>query len=115
VIWRRTANNNTANKKGEPDTGPRAGAGYGIGVQVIVRLDRSGHPDSALDGLVREDPIGVIVAPGEAVGSQLYAPAAPREAVWQVQFDEPFVGVDGSGPHLSALVPQSRLEIAPEA
>lgn len=111
MIWRR----NPANGNGPSDTGRSAGAGYGIGVQVIVRLDRNVNPDSPVGYLVAEDPVGVIVAPGEAVGSQLYAPAAPREAVWQVQFDEPFVGLDGSGPHLSALVPQSRLEIAPEA
>ncbi|MGO4691898.1 hypothetical protein [Glaciibacter sp. 2TAF33] len=108
MIWKRSR----AADKNESDAGR---AGYGIGVQVIVRLERSGDPDSAVEELLSVDPVGVIVAPGESVGSQLYAPAAPREAVWQVQFDEPFVGLDGSGPHLSALVPQSRLEIAPEA
>jgi hypothetical protein len=87
-----------------------AGVRFGIGVQVVVRLDRSAHPDSVV-----EDPVGVIVAPGELVGSQFYAPSTSREAVWEVQFDEPFWGLDGSGPHQSARVSQSYLEAAPNA
>jgi hypothetical protein len=89
----------------EHDGGP-----FGVGVQVVVRLDRSRHPESTV-----EDPIGVIVAPGELSGAALYAPTAVREAVWEVRFDEPFHGLDGSGPHDSALVAQSSLEAAPEA
>jgi hypothetical protein len=88
----------------------QAGVRFGVGVQVIVRLDRSGHPESAID-----DPVGVIVAPGELVGSAFYAPSTTREAVWEVQFDEPFWGLDGSGPHESARVSQSFLEAAPNA
>jgi hypothetical protein len=101
VIWRRRE---TADA-GRPDP-----VSFGIGVQVIVRLDRSGHRDSTV-----ADPIGVIVAPGEAAGSQFYAPSTNREAVWEVQFDEPFWGLDGSGPHESARVSQSYLEAAPRA
>ncbi len=84
--------------------------GFGVGVQVVVRLDRSGHPDSPV-----EDPIGVIVAAGELQGAALYAPVTGREAVWVVQFDEPFYGLDGSGPHESARVAQNSLSAAPEA
>lgn len=84
------------------------GPAYGVGMQVIVRLDRSRFPDTLI-----EDPIGVIVAPGEFSGSALYAPTSVREAVWQVAFEEPFFGLDGSGPHDSAKVPQSLLEAAP--
>ncbi|MDJ0322289.1 hypothetical protein QMG61_00725 [Cryobacterium sp. PH31-AA6] len=83
--------------------------GFGIGVQVVVRLDRSSHPE-AMD----EDPSGVIVAAGEMEGAALYAPISGREAVWVVQFDEPFFGLDGSGPHESARVAQSSLAAAPE-
>ncbi|MDH6237456.1 hypothetical protein [Cryobacterium sp. CG_9.6] len=83
---------------------------FGVGVQVIVRLDRARFPYSLID-----DPIGVIVAPGELTGSSFYVPTTVREAVWEVQFDEPFAGLDGSGPHASAKVPESHLEAAPEA
>ena len=84
--------------------------GFGVGVQVVVRLDRSSYPEAIAD-----DPIGVIVAAGELEGAALYAPVTGREAVWVVQFDEPFYGLDGSGPHESARVAQSSLEAAPEA
>jgi hypothetical protein len=83
---------------------------FGVGVQVIVRIDRSRHPDALID-----DPIGVIVAAGESEGSALYAPTVVRERFWIVRFDEPFFGLDGSGPHDSARIPQSFLEAAPEA
>lgn len=88
----------------------RGGSPFGVGVQVVVRLDRSRHPYSMI-----EDPVGVIVAPGEAGGSALYGLTGVREAVWEVRFDEPFDGLDGSGPRASALVAQSSLEAAPEA
>lgn len=94
-------------KRREPGAKPMS---FGVGVQVVVRLDRSRYPDS-----LAEDPVGVIVASGEAEGSALYVPAVPREAVWVVQFEEPFIGLDGSGPHESARIPQSFLEAAPEA
>ena len=81
---------------------------YGVGVQVIVRLDRTRFPHS-----LAEDPIGVIVAPGELTGAAFYAPTTRREALWQVQFEEPFYGLDGSGPHDSSVVPQGVLEAAP--
>jgi hypothetical protein len=84
--------------------------GFGVGAQVVVRIDRSRYPDATI-----EDPIGVIVAAGEPQGSALYAPVSGREAVWVVQFDEPFHGLDGSGPHASARVAQGSLEAAPEA
>ncbi|TFD73941.1 hypothetical protein [Cryobacterium fucosi] len=84
--------------------------GFGVGVQVVVRLDRSRHPDSGTP-----DPSGVIVAGGDMEGAALYAPVTLREAVWVVQFDEPFYGLDGSGPHESARVAQSYLDAAPEA
>ena len=86
------------------------GAGFGVGVQVIVHLDRTRFPDSLID-----DPIGVIVAPGETEGAGLYAPTVVRERFWVVQFEQPFFGLDGSGPHESARIPQSFLEAAPEA
>ncbi len=84
--------------------------GFGVGVQVVVRLDRRSYPEA-----MAEDPIGVIVAAGELEGAALYAPVTGREAVWVVQFDEPFYGLDGSGPHESARVAQSSLDTAPEA
>jgi len=93
--------------KREPD---QTGGNFGVGVQVIVRLDRARFPDS-----LTEDPIGVIVAPGELTGSSFYVPTTVREAVWLVAFEEPFYGLDGSGPHESAKVPESRLVAAPEA
>ena len=83
---------------------------FGVGVQVIVRLDRTRFPDSLID-----DPIGVIVAAGESEGAGLYAPTVVREKFWVVQFEHPFFGLDGSGPHDSARIPQSFLEAAPEA
>jgi len=96
-------------KRREPDDSAK-GPGLGVGVQVVVRLDRSNYPDAVID-----DPVGVIVAAGEAEGSALYVPTARREAVWIVRFEEPFFGLDGSGPHESARVPQGYLEAAPEA
>ncbi|MBC7441294.1 MAG: hypothetical protein H7311_02005 [Ramlibacter sp.] len=83
---------------------------FGVGMQVVVRLDRNRYPDAAAD-----DPSGVIVAAGELEGAALYAPVSGRETVWVVQFDEPFFGLDGSGPHASARVAQGSLEAAPEA
>jgi len=97
------SNENTA-ALGEPVGGVR----YGVGVQVIVKLDRTRFPDS-----LAEDPIGVIVAPGELTGAAFFAPTSQREALWQVQFEHPFYGLDGSGPHESAVVPQGLLEAAP--
>ncbi|WP_051973276.1 hypothetical protein [Cryobacterium sp. MLB-32] len=94
-------------KKRDPEAAPVI---FGVGVQVIVRLDRTRFPDSFVD-----DPIGVIVAPGELNGSSFYVPTAVREAVWEVAFEEPFYGLDGSGPHDSAKIPQSFLEVAPES
>jgi hypothetical protein len=83
---------------------------FGVGVQVIVRLDRRRFPGSLID-----DPIGVIVAAGESEGAGLYAPTVVRERFWIVRFEEPFFGLDGSGPHDSARIPQSFLEATPEA
>ena len=87
---------------------PGNGVSYGVGVQVVVRLDRTRFPDTLV-----EDPLGESVAPGDVSGSAFYAPTSPREVVWEVQFEEPFYGLDGSGPHESAKVPQSLLEAAP--
>ena len=92
-----------------PDT-TGAAVAFGVGMQVVVRLDRSRYPDSMI-----EDPVGVITAPGELVGSALYAPVVGREAIWVVHFEEPFWGLDGSGPHESARVSQRSLEAAPES
>jgi hypothetical protein len=89
---------------------PTTAGAFGVGMQVVVRLDRDMYPDSTV-----EDPIGVITAPGELVGSALYAPVVGREAVWVVHFEEPFYGLDGSGPHESARVSQRSLEAAPES
>ena len=85
-------------------------AAFGVGVQVIVHLDRTRFPDSLID-----DPIGVIVAAGESEGAGFYAPTVVRERFWIVRFEEPFFGFDGSGPLESARIPQSFLEAAPEA
>ena len=85
-------------------------AAFGVGMQVLVRLDRSGYHDSLV-----EDPIGVITAPGELVGSALYAPVVGKDAVWVVHFEQPFFGLDGTGPHESARVLQGSLEAAPES
>lgn len=93
-----------------PKSDKKGGGSFGVGVQVVVRLDRSRYPESAI-----EDPVGVIVAPGEHVGSALYVPIIYSEAVWEVQFNEPFYGLNGSGPHTSAVIPQGFLEAAPEA
>ncbi|TDW31265.1 hypothetical protein [Cryobacterium psychrophilum] len=93
-------------KKQGPDA---SGGKFGVGVQVIVRLDRAQFPDSLAD-----DPIGVIVAPGALTGSSFYVPTTVRETVWLVAFEEPFYGLDGSGPHESAKVPESRLQTTPE-
>lgn len=93
-----------------PDGDSDGGARFGVGVQVIVRLDRTRFPDS-----LAEDPVGVIVAPGELTGAAFYAPTTRREAIWQVEFEEPFRGLDGSGPHDSAVVPQSLLQVAPSS
>jgi hypothetical protein len=98
-----------ATPEASSDTQTSAGA-FGVGMQVVVRLDRSRHPDSTV-----EDPIGVITAPGELVGSALYAPVVGKEAIWVVHFEEPFTGLDGSGPHESARVAQRSLEAAPES
>ncbi len=87
-----------------------AGTGFGVGVQVVVHLDRTRNPDADMN-----DPIGVIVAPGEMLGTAFFAPVSAREPLWEVQFDEPFFGLDGSGPHNSVKVPESLLSIAPEA
>jgi hypothetical protein len=98
-------------RRGEAtDAGQPDAVSFGVGVQVIVRLDRSAGQGSRL-----ADPIGVIVAPGEAAGSAFYAPSTSREAVWEVRFDEPFWGLDGSGPLESARVSQSYLEAVPTA
>lgn len=94
-------------KKRDSDAAPVT---FGVGVQVIVRLDRTRFPDSLV-----EDPIGVIVAPGELTGSSFYVPTTVREPVWEVAFEEPFYGLDGSGPHDSSKIPQSFLEVAPES
>ena len=83
---------------------------FGVGVQVIVHLDRTRFPNS-----LNDDPVGVIVAAGEAEGAGLYAPTVGRQKVWVVRFEEPFFGLDGSGPHESARIPESFLEAAPEA
>lgn len=76
----------------------------------MVRLDRESDPE---DGV--QNPVGVIISDAQAAGLSMYAPTMVREAVWVVQFEEPFYGLDGSGPHETARVPQSRLEAAPEA
>jgi hypothetical protein len=99
-------------KKRPTDAPADAGAtvAFGVGMQVVVRLDRSRYPDSMI-----EDPVGVITAPGGMVGAALYAPVVGKEAVWIVHFEEPFYGLDGSGPHESAKVSQASLEAAPES
>jgi hypothetical protein len=94
----------------EPASGSAGSGAFGVGTQVVVRLDRARFPESTV-----EDPIGVITAPGGHVGSALYAPVVGKDAVWVVHFEEPFYALDGSGPHESARVPQGSLEAAPES
>ena len=108
ALWKRRP----TDVPGSTDVPASAGASgaLGVGMQVVVRLDRTGYPDSVV-----EDPIGVITAPGELVGSALYAPVVGKEAIWVVHFEEPFYGLDGSGPHESARVSQRSLEAAPES
>lgn len=101
ALWKR--------REPAPD-GAASRAVFGVGMQVVVRLDRTRYPESMVD-----DPIGVIVGAGDSDGAALYAPVSGRDAIWTVQFDEPFYGLDGSGPHLSARVVQASLEPAPEA
>ena len=102
-MWRR--NGSTDSSAATP-----AGTGFGVGVQVVVHLDRTRFPDSEIS-----DPIGVIVAPGEMTGTAFFAVVSPREPIWEVQFHEPFFALDGTGPHESVKVPESLLSIAPEA
>ena len=82
---------------------------FGIGAQVIVRLDRSAYPDSTV-----QDPSAVIVSSGDMTGGGLFAPTSIRDAVWVVEFDEPFFALDGSGPFETARVASSSLSAAPE-
>lgn len=82
---------------------------FGVGAQVIVRLDRSAYPDSTM-----QDPSAVIVASGDLTGGGLFAPTSIRDAVWVVEFDEPFYALDGSGPFETARVASSSLSAAPE-
>jgi hypothetical protein len=115
LFWRRPAESPAVDPAaGSAASGtaaePRASAVFGVGMQVVVRLERSGFPDSVI-----EDPVGVITAPGGLVGSALYAPVVGKDAVWVVHFEEPFYALDGSGPHESARVPQGSLEAAPES
>jgi len=102
-MWRRHGST-------DPNAVSPAGTGFGVGVQVVVHLDRTRFPET-----VANDPIGVIVAPGEMVGTAFFALVSTREPIWEVQFDEPFFGLDGSGPHDSVKVPEGLLSIAPEA
>ncbi|MFT2816025.1 hypothetical protein [Leifsonia sp. A12D58] len=83
---------------------------FGVGAQVIVRLDRHAYPDSMI-----EDPIAVIVSSGEGHGAGLFAPATTRDPIWEVRFETPFFALDGSGPFDTARVRESSLAHAPEA
>lgn len=79
-------------------------------MQVVVRLNRS---NSAF--VPQYDPIGVIVAPGQELGTVYWNPPTADDPSWIVEFEEPFYGLDGSGPHESARVPERMLELAPVA
>ena len=46
-------------------------------------------------------------------GETPYAPPTADDPSWIVEFEEPFTGLDGSGPHASAKVPERLLELAP--
>jgi len=82
----------------------------GVGVQVVVRLNRD---DGAF--VPQEDPVGVVIAPGQDLGAVYWNPPTADDPSWIVEFDEPFFGLDGSGPHESARVPERFLEIAPSS
>jgi hypothetical protein len=110
ALFKRRPSNTPSTDPAAATAAAGSAAAFGVGMQVVVRLDRDKYPDSTV-----EDPIGVITAPGELVGSALYAPVVGREAVWVVHFEEPFYGLDGSGPHESARVSQRSLEAAPES
>lgn len=86
----------------------RSAPRFGVGAQVIVRLTRS---DGV--GLLQEDPVGIIVAPGQTLGATPYAPPTADDPSWIVEFEHPFFALDGSGPHASARVPERLLELAP--
>lgn len=75
---------------------------------MIVRLNRteSFWPP-------QDDPIGVIVAPGFELGTIYWAPPTADDPSWLIEFEQPFHGLDGSGPHTSAKVPERLLELAP--
>jgi hypothetical protein len=83
-------------------------SGFGVGAQVIVRLDRTDGR-----GFLQEDPVGIIIAPGRTLGEIPYAPPTADDPSWIVEFEQPFTGLDGSGPHASAKVPERLLELAP--
>lgn len=84
------------------------GRTFGVGAQVIIHLNRSEGAWPPQD-----DPVGIIVAPGEELGVMYWAPPSTQEQSWVVEFEEPFYGLDGSGPHDSARVPEKFLELAP--
>ncbi|WP_346231857.1 hypothetical protein [Parafrigoribacterium mesophilum] len=86
----------------------RSPSAFGVGAQVIVHLDRTDGR-----GFLQEDPVGVIIAPGRTLGETPYAPPTADDPSWIVEFEQPFTGLDGSGPHSSAKVPERLLELAP--
>ena len=110
MIWKRDKSPVEPNTDlGDGDAGdPRSG--FGVGAQVVVRLDRHAYPDSMI-----EDPVAVIIASGEGHGAGFFAPTATRDPIWQVRFEMPFYALDGTGPFDTARVKQSSLSPAPEA
>ncbi|MGG7463884.1 MULTISPECIES: hypothetical protein [unclassified Plantibacter] len=83
--------------------------GFGLGMQVLVQTD----PDA--DASSVEYVSGVIVAPGRSRSAAFVSVWTEQLTTWIIEFDEPFFGPDGSGPHDSAEVRETYLLPAPFA
>ncbi|MBF4569762.1 hypothetical protein ITJ57_13410 [Plantibacter sp. VKM Ac-2880] len=81
--------------------------GFGVGMQVLVLVDPETDPSTG----ARVS--GVIVAPGRQRAAAFISVWTDRLTTWIVEFDEPFVAPDGSGPHESAEVRETYLIPAP--
>lgn len=78
-------------------------------MQVLVQTD------PAADASNVEYVSGVIVAPGRSRSAAFVTIWTEDLTTWIVEFDEPFTGPDGSGPHASAEVRETYLLPAPLA
>jgi len=78
-------------------------------MQVLVQTDPAADASNA------EYVSGIIVAPGRSRSAAFITLWTDDLTSWIVEFDEPFFGPDGSGPHASAEVRESYLRPAPFA